>query len=51
MELEYIEYIRQTIVETIAATNDEQLLQYVYTMLMPAVNSLQDSSATVTQDS
>lgn len=47
---QYIEYIRQTIVETIAATNDEQLLQYVYTMLMPAVN-FQDSSATVTQDS
>ena len=50
MELEYIEYIRQTIVETIAATNDEQLLQYVYTM-MTAANSLQDSSATVKQDS
>lgn len=47
----YTAYIRKAIMETIAATEDEKLLQCVYTMLMSAVNSRQDSVVAVTQDS
>lgn len=35
----YTAYIKKVIVETIAATEDEKLLQYVYTMLMSALSS------------
>lgn len=47
----YTAYIRKAIMETIAATEDEKLLKYVYTILMSAVNSRQDSAVAVTQDS
>lgn len=47
----YTAYLKKAIMETIAATEDEKLLQCVYTMLMSAVNSRQDSVVAVTQDS
>lgn len=35
----YTAYIRKAIMETIAATEDEKLLKYVYTILMSALSS------------
>ena len=51
MDNEYINYIRKAIVETITATDNDELLQYVYTMLMHAVNSRQDSTEIAKSDS
>ena len=31
---QYIEYIRQTIIDTISSTTDEETLQLIYGMLM-----------------
>lgn len=45
----YTAYIRKAIMETIAATEDEKLLKYVYTILMSALSSpdLEDQKQTV----
>lgn len=36
---DYTAYIKSVIMETIEATEDKKLLQYIYTMLMSALSS------------